>query len=257
MERTISTAICQEWFHKLSLHLENDVIIVGAGPSGLVCAAELSSKNIKTCIIESNLAPGGGMWGGAMLFNSIVVQEEARYILQKYGINHREHTPGFFVADAAEASSALIYQASHNGCAIFSGMRMEDVLVKDDRVRGVVVNWTPVLRLDMHVDPLSLLSGCVVDATGHPSEVVKVLVNKNQIALELPEKGIQGERSMNAEAGEKACIRYTSEVYPGLYVSGMAACGVSGSNRMGPIFGGMLLSGMKAAGLICSALGKA
>ncbi|MCK9557521.1 MAG: sulfide-dependent adenosine diphosphate thiazole synthase [Candidatus Cloacimonetes bacterium] len=151
MEKTISTAICQEWFNKLSLHLENDVIIVGAGPSGLICAAELGSKNIKTCLIESKLAPGGGMWGGAMLFNSIVIQEEARFILQKYGINHREHKPGFYVADAAEATSALIYHASHNGCAIFSGMCMEDVRVKEDRVRGVVVNWTPIKRLDMHL----------------------------------------------------------------------------------------------------------
>jgi thiamine thiazole synthase len=34
----------------------------------------------------------------------------------------------------------------------------------------------------------------------------------------------------------------------------MAANGVSGSFRMGPIFGGMLLSGEKAANLILKAL---
>jgi thiamine thiazole synthase len=62
------------------------------------------------------------------------------------------------------------------------------------------------------------------------------------------------ERSMNAEAGEKACVEYTGEIYPGLFVSGMAACGVSGSNRMGPIFGGMLLSGVKAAMMISASL---
>jgi thiamine thiazole synthase len=36
----------------------------------------------------------------------------------------------------------------------------------------------------------------------------------------------------------------------------MAACGVTGSNRMGPIFGGMLISGKKAARIIDEALRK-
>jgi len=39
----------------------------------------------------------------------------------------------------------------------------------------------------------------------------------------------------------------TKEVYPGLIVSGMAANAVHGGPRMGPVFGGMLLSGEKAA----------
>jgi len=46
---------------------------------------------------------------------------------------------------------------------------------------------------------------------------------------------------------EKALIKNTREVYPGLIVTGMAANAVFGSPRMGAIFGGMLLSGKKAA----------
>jgi thiamine thiazole synthase len=42
-------------------------------------------------------------------------------------------------------------------------------------------------------------------------------------------------------------IENTKEVYPGLMVAGMAANAVFGSPRMGAIFGGMLLSGKKAA----------
>jgi sulfide-dependent adenosine diphosphate thiazole synthase len=257
MELQISKAITEAWFTKLNNHLDSEVIIVGGGPSGLLCAAELASREIKTTLFESKLAPGGGMWGGAMLFNTIVIQAEALYILDKYGIKHQEYGNGLFTADAAEASSALIYHAAHNGAAIFTGICMEDVLVKDEAVCGVVANWTPVRRLDMHVDPLSFCCRYVLDATGHPCEVIRVLTAKNDVKLNLPQGKMQGERSMNAEAGEKACVEYTGEVYPGLYVSGMAACGVSGSNRMGPIFGGMLLSGIKAAELIATALGKA
>ena len=52
---------------------------------------------------------------------------------------------------------------------------------------------------------------------------------------------------MWAEVGEQALIENTKEVYPGLIVAGMAANAVLGSPRMGPIFGGMLLSGRQAA----------
>lgn len=250
MEYAISTAICNRWFEKLQNALQSDVIIVGGGPSGLLCAAELASRNVKTCLVESKLAPGGGMWGGAMLFNSIVIQAELTPILDQYGISYHRESEALLTVDAVEATAALIYHASHNGAMIFNGISMEDVLHKDERVSGVVINWAPVSKLGMHVDPLSLCSKVVLDATGHPSEVISVLTRKNPVSLMLPGEKMGLERSMNAEAGEKACVEYTGKVYPGLYVSGMAACGVSGSNRMGPIFGGMLLSGIKAANLI-------
>jgi thiamine thiazole synthase len=56
-----------------------------------------------------------------------------------------------------------------------------------------------------------------------------------------------GEKPMWAEVGEKAIVDNTREVYPGLIVAGMAANAVFGAPRMGPIFGGMLLSGRRAA----------
>ena len=250
MEYQISSAITKGWFHKFQSHLDSDVVIVGGGPSGLLCAAELASAGIKTTLIESKLAPGGGMWGGAMLFNTIVVQEDAIYILDKYGISYQDCGDGLYTVDAVEATSSLIYNASHAGAAIFNGICMEDVIVKDEAMRGVVINWTPVQRLGMHVDPMSMMAKIVLDATGHPSEVVSVLTRKNPVMLDLPMGKMLHEKSMNAAAGEKACVEYTGKIYSGLYVSGMAACGVSGSNRMGPIFGGMLLSGLKAARLI-------
>ena len=55
---------------------------------------------------------------------------------------------------------------------------------------------------------------------------------------------------MWAEVGEKQTVEYTSEVYPGLWVAGMTATSTLGTYRMGPVFGGMLLSGNKVAILI-------
>jgi thiamine thiazole synthase len=55
---------------------------------------------------------------------------------------------------------------------------------------------------------------------------------------------------MWAEVGEKMIVENTKLVYPGLYVAGMATNAVFGGPRMGPVFGGMLLSGAKVANLI-------
>ena len=61
---------------------------------------------------------------------------------------------------------------------------------------------------------------------------------------------IVGEMSMNADIAEPMTIKNTREIYPNVFVAGMAANAAFGSFRMGPIFGGMLLSGRKAANLI-------
>jgi sulfide-dependent adenosine diphosphate thiazole synthase len=63
-----------------------------------------------------------------------------------------------------------------------------------------------------------------------------------------------GERSMNAEIAETMTLENTKEIYPNVYVAGMAANAAFGSYRMGPIFGGMLLSGKKVADLILKKL---
>jgi thiamine thiazole synthase len=145
-------------------------------------------------------------------------------------------------------------EAGIAGATIFNCYTVEDVIFKSDVVSGVVVNWTPVLREGMHVDPLNIMAKCVVDGTGHDSEMCCTVARKNGIRLATDTGGVIGERSLDVVSGEEEVVNGTKEIYPGLYVCGMAASAVSGTPRMGPIFGGMLLSGKKVADLIIEKL---
>jgi len=108
----------------------------------------------------------------------------------------------------------------------------------------------------LHVDPLTMRAKMVIDATGHASEICHIVVNKLGGKLRTKGGGVSGEKPMWAEMGEREIIENTKEVYPGLIVAGMAANAVFGAPRMGPIFGGMLLSGKRAAMLATEILHK-
>ena len=84
-ESAISKAIVDSYHQKLLRSIEGDVVIVGAGPAGLTAAFHLASKGRSVTIVEKRLAPGGGVWGGAMGMNEIVVQQEAVPILEAGG----------------------------------------------------------------------------------------------------------------------------------------------------------------------------
>lgn len=254
MEDKISRAILRGFADKLDQALNLDLAIVGAGPSGLVCGSILAGQGRKVAVFERKLAPGGGIWGGAMLNNEIVLQPELADMLNEYGIAFREED-GMLVADSVETASALIYHCVHNGAPIFNGMTVEDVVYKENRIGGVVINWTPVLLQGMHVDPLTVVARAVLDGTGHGAMLTAKAAAKAGIELNTPTGSLVGERPMWAERGERETVENTREVTPGLFVSGMAANGVYGSARMGPIFGGMLKSGRRAAELIAQALG--
>jgi thiamine thiazole synthase len=257
MEQVVSQGIVKSFFNKLENNLEVDVAIVGGGPSGLVAATYLAEAGKKVSLFESKLAPGGGMWGGAMMFNEIVVQEEAVFILDKFAIKYKKFADGYVTCDSVEATSALIYHAKKAGANIFNCVTVEDVaFTEQDEVCGVVINWAPVTRAGMHVDPLMIMSKAVLDGTGHPCEVSRTVASKNDIKLNTPTGKVMGERSLNIQHGERLTVENTKEIFPGLFVSGMAANGVSGSFRMGPIFGGMLLSGKKVSELIIEKLDR-
>lgn len=245
-EVDVTRAIIKNFTKDFSDYAESDVLIVGGGPAGTTAALLLAREGIKTMIIEKDVKAGGGMWQGGMLFPKIVVEEPANKFLEAFGIK-LEKQGNLYVADSYYVTAKLLAQAFEHGAKMLNSVKVQDVMYRDDGLHGLVVNWTQVAHLTAEcIDPLVLESKLVIDATGHNAEVCKIVNEKIR-----PIKGgfVGHEGSMWVEKGEIATVQNTREVFPNLIVAGMAANSVNGLPRMGPIFGGMFLSGIKAAKL--------
>jgi thiamine thiazole synthase len=242
-EVEISRVIIEEYNKRLSEHLENDVVVVGAGPAGLTAGYYLAKAKVKTTIVEKKLSTGGGIWGGAAGYN--VVTFEDKEILDEIGVTTKKQG-ALYAADAIEFATALAYNAKKAGVEIFNLIEVEDIVLKQETVKGVVVNRTSARMVGLHVDPFCICSRYTVDATGHPAELVAMLKRRKP---DLFPNELQ-EYFMNVETSEAGVVEKTAEVYPGLYVAGMSVCDAFNLPRMGPIFGGMLKSGKKVAELI-------
>jgi thiamine thiazole synthase len=250
----ISRAIIRTFSDKLLDCLESEVAIVGGGPAGLVAAYYLAKAGKDVILLERKLSIGGGMWGGGIMFNEIVVQEEARGLLDEFDVGTRIFTDGYYVSDSVEAVSTLCSKAVKAGAKIFNLFSVEDVMLVEDRVTGLVIIWTAVEMAGLHVDPITVRTKFVVDATGHDAEVAQVIQRKSGARLLTPSGKIEGEKPMNADRAERLTVENTKEFFPGVYAAGMSCNAVFGGPRMGPVFGGMLMSGKKAAELILERL---
>jgi thiamine thiazole synthase len=222
-EPLISKAIVDRYHRKLLRSIESDVVIVGAGPAGLTAAFHLASRGRKVTVVEKRLAPGAG------------IRHDCRY-------------EGLYVVDAAELACALCLQAIRAGAVLLNLVTLEDLCVHGGKVTGVVVNRTTISGA-LPVDPIVLQAENVVDGTGHEAVAVERLRARNLLAPQLASSG-SCEGPMDATAGEAFVVERVAEAYPGLWVAGMAVCATFGGPRMGPIFGGMLLSGKRVAELI-------
>jgi thiamine thiazole synthase len=125
--------------------------------------------------------------------------------------------------------------------------KFDDIVVRENnRVAGVVINWTPVSALPREitcVDPIALEAKIVIDSTGHDAFVVRKLEERGVIKM-------IGMGAMYVEQSEDLVVEHTGEIHPGLIVAGMAVSTAYGLPRMGPTFGAMLLSGKKAAKIV-------
>jgi sulfide-dependent adenosine diphosphate thiazole synthase len=251
-ETEISKAIIGSYYKKLTDHIVSDVIIAGAGPAGLTAAYYLALKGYKITLLEKRLSPGGGIWGGGMGMNEVVVQAEVLPMLDEFGIRHMPVQGELHTVDAVELAAGLCLIALQAGAAIFNLITVEDVSVQEGRVTGVVANRTMISGA-LHVDPITFSAKAILDGTGHEAVLVGYLRKRRLIAGSTEKKYI-GEGPMDATLGEAFVVEKAAEAYPGLWVSGMSVSATFGGPRMGPIFGGMLLSGWRVAGLIADAI---
>jgi thiamine thiazole synthase len=148
---------------------------------------------------------------------------------------------------------------------------VEDLIIREDhqgkqRVGGVVTNWTLVaLNHDTQscMDPNTITAPVIISATGHDGPMgafsAKRLVSTGLL------KELGNMRGLDMNRAEPAIVNGTREVTPGLIMTGefehlqfmvqpdskcdqgMELSEHDGSNRMGPTFGAMMASGIKAA----------
>ncbi len=273
-EKDVTRAIVQSYMAQFDDYIESDVIVVGAGPSGLIAAKELCDAGVKTMVLERNNYLGGGFWLGGFLMNKLTARAPAQKLWDEQGVEYEEYgeDTGLFIADAPFACSAAIKAACEAG-AVFQNMtEFQDLVIREGgAVRGAVINWSPVTALPREitcVDPIAIESKIIVDATGHQAEPITKLHERGYIRVPGFEragiKTFEDAQSFNKYAGhdspahdsmwveksEDAIIEHTGKIYDGLYACGMSVATAFGLPRMGPTFGGMLLSGRRVAELI-------
>ena len=242
-EAQITKAIATEFNDVLLDRVESDVIIIGAGPAGLTASRELSNMGFKVLVIEQNNYLGGGYWLGGYMMNPVTVREPAQKVWEELGVPYKEVGDGLYLTPGPHAVSKLIAGACDAGVKFLNLTKFDDLVLKNGRVAGIVVNWMPVSALPRNitcVDPVALEAKMVIDASGHDSVAVKRLVDRGLVDW-------KGMNPMYVDEGEDQVVHKTGEVFPGLVAAGMSVTETHGLARMGPTFGSMLFSGKKAA----------
>lgn len=273
-ESQVSRAMTRRYFADLDTYAESDIVIVGAGSCGLSTAYILAKArpDLKIAIIEAGVVPGGGAWLGGQLFSAMVMRKPADAFLRELGIPYEEEGNYVVVKHAALFTSTVLSKVlQFPNVKLFNATTVEDLITRptnDGRIRiaGVVTNWTLV---SMHhddqscMDPVSphidnrfwqlianfsqntINAPIVISTTGHDGPFgafcVKRLVSMQEV------EQLKGMRGLDMNRAEDAIVKNTREIVPGLIVGGMELSEVDGANRMGPTFGAMALSGVKAA----------
>ncbi|KAH7922945.1 Thi4-domain-containing protein [Leucogyrophana mollusca] len=266
-EAQVSRAMIKRYFNMMYERAVSDVVIVGAGSAGLSCAYHLATTrpDLKVTILEASVAPGGGAWLGGQLMTPMVqwltsallakvVRKPADRFLQEIGVPFEDEGPFVVVKHAALFTSTILSRVlALPNVVMMNATAVEDLIIRTDfqgrqRVSGVVTNWTLVaLNHDTQscMDPNTITAPIVISATGHDGPMGAFSAKRLVSAGLLKELGNM--RGLDMNRAEPAIVNGTREVTPGLVMTGMELSEHDGSNRMGPTFGAMMASGIKAA----------
>lgn len=256
-ESQVSRAMTRRYFKDLDNYAESDIVIIGAGSCGLSTTYMLAKArpDLKIAIIEASVSPGGGAWLGGQLFSAMVMRKPADAFLRELGVPYEEEDSNYVVVKHAAlfTSTILSKVLQFPNVKLFNATAVEDLITRPTadggiRIAGVVTNWTLVT---MHhddqscMDPNTINAPLVISTTGHDGPFGAFSVKRLVSMQQLPALG--GMRGLDMNRAEDAIVRRTREIVPGLIVGGMELSEVDGANRMGPTFGAMALSGVKAA----------
>lgn len=267
-ESTVSRAMTKRYFADMDKYTESDVVIVGAGSAGLSAAYVLAKNrpDLKIAIIEASVSPGGGCWLGGQLFSAMVLRKPAQLFLDEIEVAYEDEGDYVVVKHAALFMSTLMSKVlQFPNIKLFNATAVEDLITRRDeagelRIAGVVTNWTLVaLNHDTQscMDPNTINCNVVLSTTGHDGPFGAFSAKRLQ---SLRPQGsansfeLGGMRGLDMNKAEDAIVKGTREVAPGLVIAGMELAEVDGSNRMGPTFGAMALSGVKAAESVLNVL---
>lgn len=261
-ESTVSRAMTKRYFADLDKYAESDIVIVGAGSAGLSAAYVLGKNrpDLKIAIIEASVSPGGGCWLGGQLFSAMVLRKPAHLFLDEIEVSYEDEGHYVVVKHAALFMSTLMSKVlQFPNIKLFNATTVEDLITRRDeatgelRIAGVVTNWTLVaLNHDTQscMDPNTINANIVLSTTGHDGPFGAFCAKRLQTLDVKTQTGtfeLGGMRGLDMNKAEDAIVKGTREVAPGLVIAGMELAEVDGSNRMGPTFGAMALSGAKAA----------
>ncbi|KAK9778871.1 putative Thiazole biosynthetic enzyme [Seiridium cardinale] len=257
-ESQIARTMARRYFNDLDKYAESDIVIIGAGSCGLSAAYTLAKArpDLKIAIIEASVSPGGGAWLGGQLFSAMIMRKPADAFLSEIGVPFEEEGNYVVVKHAALFTSTLLSKVlSFPNVKLFNATAVEDLITRRDdsapsgiRIAGVVTNWTLVA---MHhddqscMDPSTINAPVLISTTGHDGPF-GAFSAKRLVSMGALDK-LGGMRGLDMNTAEDAIVKGTREIVPGLVVGGMELSEVDGANRMGPTFGAMALSGVKAA----------
>ncbi|EAW06540.1 thiamine thiazole synthase [Aspergillus clavatus NRRL 1] len=260
-ESQVSRAMTRRYFQDLDKYAESDIVIVGAGSCGLSTAYVLAKArpDLKIAIVEASVSPGGGAWLGGQLFSAMILRRPAELFLNEIGVPYEEDAnPNYVVVKHASlfTSTLLSKVLSFPNVKLFNATAVEDLVTrpsasgdpKETRIAGVVVNWTLVtLHHDDHscMDPNTINAPLIISTTGHDGPF-GAFCAKRLVSMNAVDK-LGGMRGLDMNSAEDAIVKNTREVTKGLIIGGMELSEIDGFNRMGPTFGAMVLSGVKAA----------